>query len=321
MEFVGARPKKTAVAGGDSEAAWPPGLTRPALPRFPRSLSSNRFRATDQPRFGDDQNIEDTRPLPNLVFSNGHARYGCHLSPRLQLPDTIHFFVHVKFQRVSFPFPPGISTKQFLHAAPLRSSEGDFAAATLPFDERHVIGLCRHHCSGTFAQLVIVVPSTPTVNPRLQPTKLSFHPRHSTQLHRGVEGGAERSDALPRLVVPVWPVLVSRGAARGRDKRMPAFCLPPRWGTFGTSDGRMGPAFLPASSGPLPSRAAAIAAAEEFLARRNGEKSSSSNRCVEPRRPSEPREHAQQPRAQVVEHTRAVNDNNERVIRPSFLLA
>ena len=67
----------------------------------------------------------------------------------------------------------------------------------------------------------------------------SFHPRHLSQLHRSVHGGSERSEGLPRLIVPVWPVK-ARPAKRVvvMRHRSPV-------GTFGSSDGRMGPAFLP----------------------------------------------------------------------------
>lgn len=299
---------------------WPPELTMPAPPRFPRALSVDRFRDSQQPRFGDDVKLaEDTRPLPNLVFSNGHAQPGCTLSPRLQLPSSIYFYVHVKFQRVSFPFPPGISTKQYLHAAPLQSSGGEFAGITLPFDERHVIGLCKHHLQ-SFVQLVLVVPSTATVNPRLRPTKLSFHPRHNAQLHRGVDGGAERSSALPRLIVPVWPVSLSRGAAKGRDAWMPAPRKPPRWGTFGTSDGRMGPAFLPAPpEGAAYSRAAAISAAAEFAAVR------AANAPLRKRRPhahrAQPEEAAPQEMTNEEIDILLRAERPGRVMRPSFIMA
>ena len=63
------------------------------------------------------------------------------------------FYVRVKFQRVAFPFPPGISTKQYLHKAQLQSSDGGYACASLPFDEEHVIGLMRHQMQ-TFCQRV-----------------------------------------------------------------------------------------------------------------------------------------------------------------------
>ena len=110
-----------------------------------RSLSADRLREESEPRFGD-VTQHDTRPQPNVVFTNGYASQsnGRPLSPRLHLPPLVYFYVRVKFQKVSFPFPPGISTKQYLHEAPLRSAGGEYASTTLPFDEKHVIGLQKH---------------------------------------------------------------------------------------------------------------------------------------------------------------------------------
>lgn len=263
MEFVGeAEPPSTKRKGKKQEQqryAWPPELTTPAPPRAPPALTADRFAPLH--RFGDDIQLpEDTRPLPNLCFRNGYLMQGdgqgqvAALSPRLRLPPIIYFYVHLKFQKVPFPFPPGVDTKKFLLKARVAPGEEDLGVvAHVPFDEKHVIGLQRFHLQ-TFAQLVVVVPSTDTINPRLQATKLSFHPRHSACLHRGTTGGSERSQGLPRILVNVWPKRVSHGAARGRhltaaaSRRVPP---PSLWGTFGSSDGRMGPVHRPVVEGHI----------------------------------------------------------------------
>jgi hypothetical protein len=216
----------------------------------------------------------------HFVFVNARASNGpAALSPRVQLPTAINFFVRVKFQRVGFPFPPGVS-KHYLHTA--RMQAGHVSAglvARIAFDARHVIGLLKHQHL-TLCQLVLEVPSTESVNPGLQPTKLSFHPCHACQLHMGgarlqprgptsptpaaaaaaspkdstrgnavtgsaVTGSAVTDSAVtgsaPRLIVPVWPVV---GARAGRAD--PLLIVPPRqrsiFGTFGSSDGRFGAA-------------------------------------------------------------------------------
>ena len=229
--------------------AWPPEVALPAPPRCPPQLSSDRF-ANEHSRFGDSiAQGEDTRPVPNVIFQNGLGgsckRGEMRSLTRLQLPPIIHFYVHVKFQKVSFPFPPSISTKKYLHRA--ITLPGHLAAcAHLAFDADHVIGLCKHQMQ-TFCQLVVEVPNTASINPLLQPTRLSFHPRHRTNLHRGTEGGSERSEGLPRIIIPVFPVLRSHGMVSGRHAMARALHRPIAsiWGTFGSSDGRMGPALLP----------------------------------------------------------------------------
>ena len=125
---------------------WPPELGMPAAPRIAPSFTMDRF--PSEPRFGDClESPEDTRPLPNIHFRNGCAAQleakgqGEALSPRQQLPgDFIFFFIRVKFQRVSFPFPPGISAKRYLLKARVVPGE-QIALATVPFDPKHVIGL------------------------------------------------------------------------------------------------------------------------------------------------------------------------------------
>ena len=213
MEFVGEASTEAAAApaaGKEKKKAskqvvaterpeWPTEVPRPAAPRFPRALSADRFSDASEPRFGDASEARfgcDTRPQPNLVFTNGHATasQGRPLSPRLHLPPVVHFYVRVKFQKVAFPFPPSISTKQYLHEAPLRSAGGELASITLPFDERHVIGLQKHQMQ-SFCQLVVEVPSAATVGKRLRqrssrkqarrapPTRLRAYRRKDSQAH------------------------------------------------------------------------------------------------------------------------------------------
>ena len=113
-----------------------------------------------EPRFGDDTRLAiDAKPLLNIAFVNGHATQKhspahrqATLSPRLRLPPVIFFYIRVKFQRVGFPFPPGISTKQYLHKCFVATTGAEHAEFSIPFDEKHVIGLHRHQLS-TVCQL------------------------------------------------------------------------------------------------------------------------------------------------------------------------
>ena len=162
---------------------------------------------------------------------------------RLALPAVIHFFVHVKSMRLSFPFPPGVNSKQYLHKARIRAGQSH-PVASIPFDEKHVIGLARHQ-RFSFGQLVLVVPSSQTINPTLHPTKLSFHPHHLAQLQK-----TQRTSQLstPHLTIPIWPHLISRTALRPLNERKwndrPVQIPRSYWGTFGSSDGRFGPAYV-----------------------------------------------------------------------------
>ena len=161
----------------------------------------------------------------HFVFVNARASNGpAALSPRVQLPTAINFFVRVKFQRVGFPFPPGVS-KHYLHTA--RMQAGHVSAglvARIAFDARHVIGLLKHQHL-TLCQLVLEVPSTESVNPGLQPTKLSFHPCHACQLHMGgarlqprePDPTCEHSHAVNILAGPTSPTPGAAAAASPKD--------------------------------------------------------------------------------------------------------
>lgn len=159
-------------------------------------------------------------PTPNIFFQNGRVSSiagpgsdGGSLSPRLQLPSTIRFFIRVKHCRVSWPFPPSISPDKYLLTAQVM--EGHEAAgpvAHVQFDPGHVIGLSEHQLL-SFVQLVIEVPSMGPINPNVHPTRLCFHPRHGSQLHSCGAGGAGTLE-LPRLIVTVYPLLISRAVGR-----------------------------------------------------------------------------------------------------------
>ena len=237
------RPKRAAkTKAAPQHSLWPSELPMPPGPRSPPDLCADRFPISAQ--FGDEVSTyaQDTRPVPNVIFHNSLEASSStkSLAGTFKLPETIYFYLRIKFQRVGYPFPPGISQKYLLAASRVQSEGGAAATAVarVLFDEKHVIGLTKFHMQ-TFAQIVLEVPSTDRVNPGLHPTRLSFHPRHLSQLHRSVHGGSERSEGLPRLIVPVWPVK-ARPAKRVvvMRHRSPV-------GTFGSSDGRMGPAFLP----------------------------------------------------------------------------
>jgi hypothetical protein len=343
QESEASKKKAAAPAAATERTMWPEELTMP--PRHSTSplrqrASADRF--SSEPRFGDE--VNETRPLPNIFFKNGHGSDEDALSPRLRLPETIHFFVRVKWQRVSYPFPAGVSTKKYLRKAKL-SADGQFVTAVMPFDEKHVIGLAKHQVH-TLCQLVLEVPSD--ANPRLHATKLCFHPRHHSQLHQVADAdpgdGSPRS--LPRLIVTVWPIKVSRpSASHARAaliERSKAYV--PRFGTFGTSDGRMGPAFVTAKSvrGELlyPSRSWAMLNAEEFAAAREVNPAAAPHLTEREREEARSRRRSkkkekkteEEKAAEAVEEQKAADeeavfaivahrDTKQRVMRPSFLLA
>merc|ERR1711991_204207 len=58
-------------------------------------------------------------------------------------------------------------------------------------------------------QLVLVVPSTPTINVGIEPTQLTFAPTNGAQLHQ--------SKRLPRVIVPVFPRTSSNEMSRSID--------------------------------------------------------------------------------------------------------
>jgi hypothetical protein len=182
-----------------------------------QKLQTEEKNQTDKPKeLTTPDQIILTGPTPNIFFQNGRisgiAPSPVQLSPRLELPATIYFFIRVKHCRVSFPFPPSLPTERYLHKAQvIPGHEEAGPVAHVPFDGAHVIGLYEHeHLS--FMQLVLEVPSTPTINPSIHPTRLSFHPRHSAQLHSG-SGGAGTIE-MPRIIVTAYPHLVSRHDAR-----------------------------------------------------------------------------------------------------------
>ena len=146
-----------------------------------------------------------TRKTPNIFFRNGRVAGRSNLGKcstwelpsRLRLPPQIRFFVRLKSVQVSFPLPACYPASQFLHEARVVYGEEEAGpTAHVPFDSKHVIGLEEHHFLA-FTQLVIEVPSTPSINPGLRATRLSFHPRHEAQLH-------DYTSRMQRIIVPVF---------------------------------------------------------------------------------------------------------------------
>lgn len=142
---------------------------------------------------------------PMFLFTNariaGMAPRPICLPERLQLPRSIHFYVHLKSQPIGFPFPSHINTSQYLHEARVVVGQGEGEAdliAQVTFDGKHVIGLADHMLL-TFCQLVIEVPSTPSINPTIRATRLSFHPCHVAQLHN-YQGNRQR------IIVPIYTI-------------------------------------------------------------------------------------------------------------------
>ena len=179
-----------------------------ALMEEHRRLKEAEHRAIDVPKpteLTTPDQIVLTRPSPNIVFLNGRisARSNAgrcsvwDLPERLQLPSTIQFYVRLKSVRVDFPLPARYPSKQYLLQARVTVGEEELGpVAHVPFDGQHVIGLEAHHLL-SFTQLVIEVPSTASVNPTIRATRLSFHPRHESQLHN-------YSSDRQRILVPVF---------------------------------------------------------------------------------------------------------------------
>ena len=159
------------------------------------------------------------RAQPNIFFQHGAvAPDSCRLHTSAlafaQLPDEVRFYIRVKHVNAPFPLPSSVCgsrpTEQFLLTA--RVVEGHEEAgpvAHVPFDSDHVVGL-QYHQMLSLVQLVLEVPSTPTVNPTIQPARMNFHPRHAAQLHTTAEQPrkespfATESFVLPRVLVPIF---------------------------------------------------------------------------------------------------------------------
>ena len=148
------------------------------------------------------------RPSPNVFFQNGRVAgrstavgpaVPWDLPSRFQLPSRIHFYVRLKHVQVPFPLPARYPASQYLLEARVVDGQEAFGpVAHVPFDPAHVIGLGDQELL-SFTQLVIEVPSTPKVNAEIYATRLSFHPRHATQLH----GQSKRTR---RIIVPVFAI-------------------------------------------------------------------------------------------------------------------
>lgn len=312
---------------------WPEEVPRPSSPpRVAPSKTADRF--VEAARFGDDLQAQplDTRPAPNVIFQNSlltsRNNKKSALPDHFQLPEKLRFYVRISFQKVGFPFPHGVSQKKYLLTA-TRVGGADGAPATaearIEFDQEHVIGLTKFHMQ-TFAQLVLEVPSTADVNPTLNATRLAFHPRHFSQLHRSATGGSERSEGLPRLIVPIWPLRVTPQPHAIEYVPRPR----PSVGTFGSADGRMGPAFMSLDwqqkllarwqthSGD---RAAAVVASKYA---HDGSSSIRMSKRPKPPRRAPAQEAAAPPPRDDLSDVTSVSDSQSserRVMRPSFMMA
>ena len=127
-----------------------------------------------------------------------------HLPHRYLLPCDIYFYVRTKTCEVKFPLPEAdYPSSKYLHVAKvIPGHEAGGPTAHMAWTIDSVIGLKKHQCTHTglphrSIQLVIVVPSTKTVNPGVQEAQLAFSPFSFAQLHH--------SRRLPRVIVPLFP--------------------------------------------------------------------------------------------------------------------
>ena len=180
-----------------------------ALREEQRLLRISRQQIDERPKpteFTTPDQIVLDRPSPNVFFQNGRIAGRCNggrpavmwdLPARLRLPPSLRFYVRLKHARVGFPLPPRYPASQYLLEAHIVEGYEEMGpVAHVPFDSAHVVGLGDHDLL-SFTQLVIEVPSTPTINPGLYETRLSFHPRHKAQLH-------DQSSRMRRIIVPVF---------------------------------------------------------------------------------------------------------------------
>lgn len=150
----------------------------------------------------------DVPPYTSIYFQNARismiAPKPKHLPARHLLPKEIFFYVRTMTADVKFPLPEkDYPAAQYLHVARvIPGHEAGGPAAHMVWGIDTVVGLKKHHCTPTGAphrsmQLVIVVPSSRTVNPGLEPAQLAFSPTNVVQLHL--------SRKLPRIIVPLYP--------------------------------------------------------------------------------------------------------------------
>ena len=158
----------------------------------------------------------DVPPYTTIYFQNGRIAITApkpkHMPTKHLLPKDVYFYVRtmtadVVFPKDFFPTPsrrtPPFLADKYLHVARvLPGHEAGGPAAHMVWNVDTVVGLQKHHCLASGAppssmQLMIVIPSTPTINPGIEETQLAFSPTNFAQLHL--------SRRLPRIIVPLFP--------------------------------------------------------------------------------------------------------------------
>lgn len=150
----------------------------------------------------------DVPSYTTVYFQNGRVSMAApqprHLPHRHLLPRDIYFYVRTKTCEVPFPLPEkDYPSSKYLHLAKvIPGHEAGGPTAHMLWNIHTVVGLKKHHCGPTGAphraiQMVIVVPSTPHINPGVEPAQLAFSPFNFAQLHL--------SRRLPRIIVPLFP--------------------------------------------------------------------------------------------------------------------
>ena len=151
----------------------------------------------------------DVPPYTTIYFQNGRISIAAprpkDLPTKHLLPKEVAFYVRTMTAEVRFPkdFVREYPAEKYLHIAKvLPGHEAGGPCAHMTWSVDSVVGLKKHHCTASGApprsmQLVIIVPSTPTINPGIEPTQLAFSPTNFAQLHL--------SRRLPRIIVPLFP--------------------------------------------------------------------------------------------------------------------
>lgn len=150
----------------------------------------------------------DVPSYTTVYFQNARVSVAApkpkHLPHRHLLPQEVYFYVRTKTAEVPFPLPEkDYPSSRYLHCAKvIPGHEAGGPTAHMVWSIHSVVGLKKHHCTHSGAphrsmQLVIVVPSTQTINPGVEPAQLAFSPFNFAQLHL--------SRRLPRIIVPLFP--------------------------------------------------------------------------------------------------------------------
>ena len=150
----------------------------------------------------------DVPSYTTIYFQNARISYTSpkpkHLPSKHLLPKEIYFYVKTKTAEVTFPLPEHeYPSRQYLHCAKIvPGHEAGGPTAHMVWSVQTVVGLKKHHCMPNgqphrSIQMMVVVPSTLTVNPGVDPAQLAFSPYNFAQLHL--------SRRLPRIIVPLFP--------------------------------------------------------------------------------------------------------------------